>query len=96
VGAVVDFYGVGGAQPDYSKLQGPVLLIAPELDQGGGPENLGKQAEAIKAAGKQAEMVSYPDANHAFMNDTRPQVYKEDAARDAWSRMVTHLKSNLR
>jgi carboxymethylenebutenolidase len=96
VGAVVDFYGVGRAQPDYSKLQGPVLLVAPELDQGGGPGALGPQAEAIKAAGKQAEMVTYPGANHAFMNDTRSEVYKADAARDAWSRMVNHLKSSLK
>ena len=96
VGAVVDFYGVGRAQPDYSKLQGPVLLITGDQDQGASPQKVQEQAEAIKAAGKQAESVIYPGANHAFMNDTRKEVYKEDAARDAWSRTINHLRANVK
>jgi carboxymethylenebutenolidase len=96
VGAVVDFYGVGRAQPDYSKLQGPVLLITGDQDQGASPQKVQEQAEAIKAAGKQAEVVVYPGANHAFMNDTRKEVYKEDAAKDAWTRMLNLLRSNLK
>lgn len=96
VGPVVNFYGVGMAKPDYSRLKAPVLFIAPELDERGGPQGLGPQVEAIKAAGKQAEMVTYPGANHAFMNDTRKDVYKEDAAKDAWGKMTGHLKANLK
>jgi carboxymethylenebutenolidase len=40
-----------------------------------------------------AELVVYPDAGHAFMNDTRPEMYDADAAVDAWQRMLTFLRS---
>ena len=32
---------------------------------------------------------------HAFFNNTRPEVFDEDAASDAWSRAVTFFNSNL-
>ena len=41
-------------------------------------------AETMKAAGKAYEPHVYPDAPHAFFNDTRPS-YTVDAARDAWA-----------
>ena len=31
-----------------------------------------------------SKLVVYPDADHAFFNDTRPEVYKPEAAADAW------------
>lgn len=97
VGVVVDFYGVHPAvKPDYSKLQGPVLILCGDQDPMAGPAASGAVEQGIKAAGKQASMVVYPGAGHAFMNDTRRDAYKEDAAKDAWGKMVNHLKTNLR
>jgi len=96
VGAVVDFYGIHpNVKPDYSRLQGPVLILVGDQDPMSGPEPSGQVEQAIKAAGKQAEMVVYPGAGHAFMRDWDPQAYKEDAAKDAWSRMLSHLRGNL-
>jgi carboxymethylenebutenolidase len=40
------------------------------------------------------ETVSY-DADHAFFNDTRPEVYDPEAAADAWRRVQEHFKKNL-
>jgi carboxymethylenebutenolidase len=37
------------------------------------------------------EVIVYPGAGHAFMNDTRPEMYREATARDAWSRMLAWL-----
>lgn len=37
----------------------------------------------------------YPGAGHAFMNDTRPQAYRPDAAKDAWRRMVAFFREHL-
>jgi carboxymethylenebutenolidase len=45
-------------------------------------------AAKMKAAGKDYEAHVYPDAPHAFFNDTRPS-YTVDAARDAWVRLLT-------
>lgn len=97
VGAVVDFYGIHpNVKPDYSQLQGPVLILVGDQDPMSGPEPSGQVEQGIKSAGKQAEMVVYPGAGHAFMRDWDAQTYKEDAAKDAWARMLNHLRSNVR
>jgi carboxymethylenebutenolidase len=96
VGAVVDFYGFHpGVKPDYAKLQGPVLILIGDQDPMSGPEPSGQVEQGIKAAGKQAQMVIYPGAGHAFMNPN-PRGYKEEAARDGWEKMLNHLRSNVR
>ena len=41
-------------------------------------------------------VVVYPEAGHAFMNDTRPAAYRPELARRAWSRMLEFLRRELR
>jgi len=41
------------------------------------------------------EVRLYPGAGHAFMNETRPEMYRADAARDAWPRMVEFFRRHL-
>jgi len=50
---------------------------------------------AMAAAGKEFTFHVYPEAQHAFFNDSRPQVYREEAARLAWQRTLSFLKANL-
>ncbi len=45
--------------------------------------------------GKDVETVVYPDAGHAFFNDTRPTVYDPKASADAWTRTLAHLRRAL-
>jgi len=42
-----------------------------------------------------AELVVVPGAGHAFMNDTRPEAYRPQAARDAWARLAAFLAEHL-
>ena len=42
-----------------------------------------------------AEIVVVPGAGHAFMNDTRPDAYRPEAAADAWRRTVEFLRAQL-
>ena len=42
------------------------------------------------------EIVRYPGAGHAFLNDTRPALYRPAAAADAWRRLVAFLRTHLR
>ena len=49
----------------------------------------------LQRAGKTFEIVTYPGAGHAFFNDTRPEMYRPDAARDAWRRAVEFLRHHL-
>jgi carboxymethylenebutenolidase len=51
--------------------------------------------QRLTAAEVPAEVVVYPDAGHAFMNDGRPDVFRPVAARDAWERMTAFLHSHL-
>jgi carboxymethylenebutenolidase len=48
----------------------------------------------LEAAGKRVEAYFY-EADHAFMNDARPEVYKPDDARLAWDRTMTFLRREL-
>ena len=48
----------------------------------------------MEAAGHTPEIYSY-DADHAFFNASRPEVYRPEAAALAWTRMIAFLKANL-
>lgn len=97
VGAVVDFYGVHpNVKPDYSRLQGPVLGLFAAKDQFVTPENARELEAAIKRAGKSCEIHIYPDVDHAFFNDERPDVYNRAAAEDAWRRTLAFFRQHVR
>ncbi|MGQ0570407.1 MAG: dienelactone hydrolase family protein [Armatimonadota bacterium] len=95
VRAGVPFYGSNPPIDDVPKIRAAVLAIYGELDQ---RINAGIPAirEAMQRANVTHEIHIYPGANHAFFNDTG-QVYKKDAADDAWGRTLgwfeRHLKS---
>ena len=52
--------------------------------------------EAFEQYGVQAEVRVYPEADHAFFNDTRPDVYNAPAAQDAWTRALGLLSRTLK
>ena len=95
VGAIVSFYGgFKQVQPEWEKFQGAALLIYGEKDKGV-PAEKGRELEAkLQKLGKNATVVIYPDADHAFFNDTRPP-YKPDAAADAWRRTLELFRQQL-
>jgi carboxymethylenebutenolidase len=96
VGAVVDFYGIHpNVRPDFSKLSAPVLGIFGEKDGFVTPEAVRSLEAAIQQAGGSIETHIYPGADHAFFNDTRPEVYQPAAAADAWSKTLAFLKREL-
>ncbi len=98
IGTAVPCYGGG---PDLSPEQAaaidvPVLAIYGEQDQGVSPEVARRRAALMDAAGAQHEMIIYPNAGHAFMNDQRPSAYNPQAAEAAWRRIVDHFNETLR
>ena len=98
VRAVVPFYGViawPAAQPDYSRLQAAVQGHYAEKDGFANPESVRALEQQLKDLGKDVDMSIYPGADHAFFNDTRPEVYDAGAAAQAWGRTVDFLKSHL-
>ena len=89
VGACVVFYGIHpNVKPDLENLQAPVLGIYAEKDGFVPPEAVRELEAKLKGLGKQAEMHIYPDTDHAFFNDQRPDVYHTQADEDAWLRVL--------
>ena len=41
------------------------------------------------------EIHLYDGLDHAFFNDTRPEVYDADAAQQAWARTIEFLRTRL-
>ena len=97
VSAAVSFYGgFKKVNPDWTKLRGPFLLIYGENDRGVHPDTGRELERKLKALGKDVEAVIYPDAEHAFFNDSRPEVYNVPAADDAWRRTLELFRENVR
>ncbi len=85
--AAVPFYGPAPDDPDFSGSKDvAVLAFYGALD-----DRVNKTEPAARAALEKAglvhELVTEPEANHAFFNDTNPDRYNPAAAEDAWRRV---------
>ena len=79
--------------PRAAELHAPVLGLYGALDQGIPQTDVEAMRAALKAAGKKAEIVVYPDAPHGFHADYRDS-YREADAKDGWQRLLRHFRSN--
>ncbi|HEX9543916.1 MAG TPA: alpha/beta family hydrolase [Pyrinomonadaceae bacterium] len=96
VGACVVFYGIHpNVKPDLPSLQAPVLGIYAERDQSVPPDSVHELERQLKELGKSVEIHIYPDTDHAFFNDQRPDVYNPRAAQDAWRRVIQFFAKHL-
>lgn len=96
IDAAVDFYGIHPkVDPDVARLSGPVLAHFGKRDKSVPESAANALVERIKSAGKTVEAHFY-DADHAFFNDTRPEVYDPKSAELAWQRTLKFLRSVLR
>jgi carboxymethylenebutenolidase len=50
----------------------------------------------LAATDHATEVAVYPEAGHAFLNDTREDAFRSEDAGHAWSRMLDFLGANLR
>jgi len=74
----------------------PLLCFYGEDDEFVPLSDVGRLREALSGAAHPADVVVYPGAGHAFMNDTRPAAYRPELARRAWARMLEFLRRELR
>lgn len=75
-------------------------IAAPVLGQYGGADEpitsaVPQLEEAMKKYGKSFDYKIYPGAPHSFNSDTSPRSYREDAAKEAWSRTLEFFKKHL-
>lgn len=96
IGACVDFYGVHpNVTLDFSSLEAPVLGLFGDQDGFVTPEAARKLEHDLEQAGKRTSFHTYPGADHAFFNDSRPDVYNQEAANDAWKRTLSFFRQHL-
>lgn len=97
VGACVVFYGIHpNVKPDLPNLSAPVLGIYAEKDGFVTPDVVRQLEQQLKSLGKQVETHIYPQTDHAFFNDTRPEVYNAEASADAWQRTIDFFRQHLK
>jgi carboxymethylenebutenolidase len=91
-GAVI-FYGNAPTSEQIANIECPILGFYGELDTRL-IEGLPAFEAAMKKAGKSLEYTVYPNAQHAFFNDTRPS-YQNIASRSAFARLLGFLQETL-
>jgi len=93
--AAVCFYGMpdkGFADP--ANIRCPFQGHFASRDHWVTPQAVDAMEKAMMAAGKKPEFYRY-EADHAFCNNTRPEVYDAKCADLAWERMMAFWNKNL-
>jgi carboxymethylenebutenolidase len=93
--AAVPFYGhFDWGDEELKRITCPVLAFYGENDKAlvDKLEDLDKR---MKLAKKDFQYKVYPNARHAFFNDTNLLTYNKEAADDAWSYALKFLKTHL-
>ncbi len=96
--AAVAYYGAPPTDAAaIARIKAPVLGNYGGEDQGPSPEQVKAFEAAMKKAGKTIDAKVYPGAGHAFANPNNPwKGYREDAAKDAWSRTTAFFAKYLK
>ncbi|CAN5735210.1 dienelactone hydrolase family protein [soil metagenome] len=83
------------AQPDWSNVQAKVRGNFAEQDGFFGPDKARALESDLKEAGVDAELTIWPGVDHAFFNDTRPEVHDKAVSDQAWAQTVAFLHAEL-
>ncbi len=97
VDAYAAFYGFPPAGAvDLDKIAAPGLIFFGEKEEYFSVPESQAFAERQRKRGREAEVVVYPAAGHAFFNNERREAYRREAANDAWRRTLDLFGSHLR
>ena len=92
--AAAPFYGDIPEEEVLMKLRTPTIFISGTKDNWINPEKVAFLEECAEKYELPVHSAKY-EADHAFFNNTRPEVYDEDAAQDAWALVVGFFKDKL-
>jgi carboxymethylenebutenolidase len=96
--ACVPWYGLipwPGAEPDYSKIDAAVLGHYAGDDDFFSPDKVEALEAKLRDLGKEADLHVHPGVDHAFFNDTRPEVHDPDESAACFRETVDFLKEKL-
>jgi len=92
----VPFYGQAPQdKKELAAISCPILFFAGGQDSWISPEVVQAMRSNLEAQKINAEVVTFDEADHAFFNDTRPEVYHREAALKSWQQALEFFKKNL-
>lgn len=94
ISAAVPFYGDIPGDDVLQKLTVPTVFISGTKDQWISPAKVAGLEDATERFELPVQSLKY-DADHAFFNDTRPEVYDVAAATDAWAKVIGFFNDKL-
>lgn len=94
ISAAVPFYGDIPEESVLQKLRVPTIFISATKDGWINAEKVASLEDAAERYELPVESVKY-EADHAFFNDTRPDVYDAAAAKDAWAVVTGFFSDKL-
>jgi carboxymethylenebutenolidase len=92
--AAAPFYGDVPEEDILKNLSTPTIFVSATKDQWINAEKVGYLEEMTEKYELPVTSVKY-EADHAFFNNTRPEVYDETAASDAWALVVGFFNDKL-
>jgi carboxymethylenebutenolidase len=96
IAAAVMYYGRVQTDPTaLAKLEAPLLGLFGAKDEGIPVDSVRAMERELVKLGKNATIVIYPDADHAFANPTGTH-YLEGPASDAWAKTVAFFAKHLK
>ena len=93
--AAVAFYGKVPPVETLDYLLCPVLYHYGAKDGWVTKQEVDRLAQGLRQFGKPGTVHVYPEAGHAFFNDTRPDAYRPDEAKLAWERTLQFFRQYL-
>ena len=98
VKAAVPWYGLfpwPNSEPDWSTLDAAVFGHYAEKDGFFTPDLAEQLGERMRAAGVDASLHVVPGVEHAFFNDTRPEVHAPEASATCWQETLDFFREKL-
>ncbi|MGD9563983.1 MAG: dienelactone hydrolase family protein [Pyrinomonadaceae bacterium] len=92
--AAVVFYGDIPEEDVLKKLRTPTIFVSGTRDGWIDPDKVAFLESCAEKYELPVDTAKY-DADHAFFNNTRPEVYDKAAAEDAWSRAIAFFRDKL-
>ncbi|MBA3947005.1 MAG: dienelactone hydrolase family protein [Herpetosiphonaceae bacterium] len=93
IAAVVTFYGTG--EMNFSTSHAAYLGHYAEHDEFDSLETVRELEAQIRSAGREVTFHVYPETEHWFFEEDRPEAYDATAAHLAWARTTAFLHSQL-
>ncbi len=94
ISAAAPFYGDIPEEDVLAKLSVPCIFVSGLRDQWINTEKIAALEDITERYELPLISAKY-DADHAFFNNTRPEVYDETAARDAWAKVIALFNEKL-